>query len=73
MGREPRNAYKYIVLLDGKVIFRDITYGLEGITKAHKARYPGCRVVKVGRACTHKGASSWLRKFERRLGSANRS
>ncbi len=59
MGSEPKDTYKYKVLLDGKTIFKGCTYDLNRRECEHHARWPKCRVVQVGSKVTWKGAQKW--------------
>lgn len=60
-----RDAYKYRVKRQGKIIYRGTTADLGRAARDHKARYPDCRVEQVGRRTTWTQAQRWKRELER--------
>ncbi len=59
-----RNTYKYHLEVDGKVVLSGMTTDLKRRQQEHLVRWPTGRVVKVGRATTHKAAWYWQKEQE---------
>ncbi len=59
MGSEPKDTYKYKVLLEGRIIFKGFTYDLHRRECEHHTRWPKCKVEQVGSKVTWQEAQTW--------------
>jgi len=57
-----RDTYKYLQIgLDGKSVFRGLTYDLERREAEHQLDYPGSRIEQIGRKVTREEGMKWER------------
>lgn len=61
-----KDAYKYHVMLDGKVVHRGITYNFEMRECEHQRTWPGCRLKQIGDRVTWRDALIWERQAGKR-------
>lgn len=64
--RHARDTYKYVVKVDGRIIYRDVTNDLNRRAEEHKVRYPDCHIIQVGRRTTREQGLKWKRQYERK-------
>ena len=60
MGK-PRNTYKYQMKQGSKIVHRGITNDKERREQEHRQKWPGGRIVQVGRKTTRAAALKWER------------
>ncbi len=65
-GVSKRDTYKYVLKVNGVIIYRDVTNDLVRRAIEHKARYPNSQVVQIGRRTTREQALKWKRRYERK-------
>lgn len=66
MTVEEKDTYKYQLKIGHKVVLRDITYDLMRREAEHQERFPGSRIVQVGRRTTREAAFKWLHRGAKR-------
>ena len=52
-------TFRYVLILDGKVVFHGFTTNLEHKLSQHQRRYPGSTIEVVGEPTTHSDAYRW--------------
>ena len=58
MGK-PRDTYKYVAKVGRKIVHGGITNDLERREAEHQRKWPGCRIVQIGRRTTEDAARDW--------------
>ena len=61
-----KTTFKFHLKIGGRIIYRGITNDLERRQRGFQARYPGARIVQVGRRTTREAALRWEREGGKR-------
>ena len=62
MPNEPRDTYKYHLILNRKIVHRGITNDLARRETEHQERFPGSRIKQIGHITTRSAALEWERR-----------
>ena len=56
---KPRDTHKYDYKVGNKIVHSGITNDLERREAEHQRKWPGCRIVQIGRRTTEDAARDW--------------
>ncbi len=56
-------TYRYVLRVDGKVVYHGFTTHLDAKLRQHKRRYPRAVIEQVGEPTTHSDAYRWAHSF----------
>ena len=56
-----KNTYKYVLKVDGKIVYRGVTNDLKRRQAEHRVRWPDGQVQRVGEKTTMEQALNWMR------------
>lgn len=56
-------TYRYVLRVDGKVVFHGLTTHPEAKLRQHKRRWPNAVMEKVGEATTRSAAFMWVHSY----------
>jgi predicted GIY-YIG superfamily endonuclease len=59
MAKGNRDTFKYHFKQGHKIVHRGITHDLERREQEHQQKWPGGRIVQVGRRTTEQAAREW--------------
>ena len=63
---DEKDTYKYQLKKGRQVVHRGVTYDLARREAEHQEKYPGARIVQVGRRTTREAALRWERRGGKR-------
>ena len=61
-----RDTYKYHLKRGQQIVHRGITNDLDRREQEHKVKYPGTKIIQVGRKTTRDAALEWERNGGKR-------